>query len=198
MKKLIHQLEQYLRETLGTPVAPHPWEKSSRLPQYLRERYRFFKMDVLGTECVLGAALGGLSGKGRLSSYGKGSGASPCGYIPCLKPGTTDNGSSGAKSNLRPYSTSFCCGWRIAGRFFSTMDKSESSRPSHDWRFAGAGWGTSELQYSGDPRTSKSNAKHNTILTWGDVCRFHERRPRQDNPGVSNRKEIEHTIGKEK
>lgn len=58
MKKLIYRLEQYLRDTLGTPVAPHPWEKSSRLPQYLRERYRFFKMDVLGTECVLMADTG--------------------------------------------------------------------------------------------------------------------------------------------
>lgn len=52
MKKLIHQLEQYLRETIGIPGAPHPWEKSSGLPQYLRERYRFFRMNVLGTECV--------------------------------------------------------------------------------------------------------------------------------------------------
>jgi DNA-binding MarR family transcriptional regulator len=53
MKKLIHRFEHYLRETLGIQVAPHPWEKSSGLPQYLRDRYRFFKMDVLGAECVL-------------------------------------------------------------------------------------------------------------------------------------------------
>ena len=58
MKKLIHQLEHYVRETLGTPVAPHSWEKGSELPQYLRERYRFFQMDVLGTECVVMAATG--------------------------------------------------------------------------------------------------------------------------------------------
>ena len=53
MNKLIRQLEQYLLETLGIPVAPRFWEKSSELPQYLRELYHFFKMDVLGTECVL-------------------------------------------------------------------------------------------------------------------------------------------------
>jgi len=53
MKKLIHQLEEYLRETLGTVVVPHAWDKGSELPQYLRERYRFFRINVLGTECVL-------------------------------------------------------------------------------------------------------------------------------------------------
>jgi len=34
MKKLIHQLEQHLRETLGIPVVAHPWAESSGLPQY--------------------------------------------------------------------------------------------------------------------------------------------------------------------
>ena len=53
MKKLIYQLEQYLREALGITVAPHPWEKSRGLPQYLHERYRFHKMDILGIECLL-------------------------------------------------------------------------------------------------------------------------------------------------
>ena len=45
-------------ETIGIPNTPHPWEKSIGLPQYLRERYRFFKMDLLGTECVLMADTG--------------------------------------------------------------------------------------------------------------------------------------------
>jgi len=58
MKKIIYQLEQYLRETLGITVTPHPWEKSSGLPQYLRERYRFLKTDVLGIECLLMADTG--------------------------------------------------------------------------------------------------------------------------------------------
>ena len=39
MKKIIHQLEQYLLETIGVTVTPHPWENNSGLPQYLRERY---------------------------------------------------------------------------------------------------------------------------------------------------------------
>jgi DNA-binding MarR family transcriptional regulator len=58
MKKIIHQLKQYVMETIGVLAAPHPWEKSSGLPQYLRERYRFFRMDVLGTEYVLMADIG--------------------------------------------------------------------------------------------------------------------------------------------
>ncbi len=58
MKKFIYQLEQYVRETLGISVTVQPWEKSTGLPQYLREHYRFYKMDVLGTECVVMAATG--------------------------------------------------------------------------------------------------------------------------------------------
>ncbi len=58
MKKLIYQLEQYLRETLGITAAPHPWEISSGLPQYLRERYHFLKIDILGIEYVLMADTG--------------------------------------------------------------------------------------------------------------------------------------------
>jgi len=53
MKTLIHQLDLYVREVLGISIAPHPWERSSGLPQYLRGLYRFFKIDVLGTDCVL-------------------------------------------------------------------------------------------------------------------------------------------------
>lgn len=53
MNKIIYKLEQYLRETLGITVTPKPWEKCSGLPQYLRDRYRFFKMDILKNECVL-------------------------------------------------------------------------------------------------------------------------------------------------
>lgn len=45
-------------ETLGITVAPRPWEMGTGLPQYLRERYRFFQIDVLGTECVLMADTG--------------------------------------------------------------------------------------------------------------------------------------------
>jgi DNA-binding MarR family transcriptional regulator len=53
MKKLIHQLGEYVEGALSISIEPRPWEKSSELPQYLRARYRFFHMDVLGTDCVL-------------------------------------------------------------------------------------------------------------------------------------------------
>ena len=58
MKKLIYQLEKYLQEAIGITVTSHPWDKSSGLPQYLRERYRFLTMDVLGVECLLMADTG--------------------------------------------------------------------------------------------------------------------------------------------
>ena len=51
-------MERYVRETLGIPVMAHPWAEGSGLPQYLRERYRFFKTNVLGTDCVLMADIG--------------------------------------------------------------------------------------------------------------------------------------------
>jgi DNA-binding MarR family transcriptional regulator len=52
MKTLFHQLEQYLQETVGIRVDLHPWEKSDGLPQFLPERYRFLKADILGTDCL--------------------------------------------------------------------------------------------------------------------------------------------------
>jgi DNA-binding MarR family transcriptional regulator len=58
MKKLINQVEQYLQEALGVTVAAHPWADSGGLPQYLRERYRFFKTELLGIECLLMADAG--------------------------------------------------------------------------------------------------------------------------------------------
>jgi DNA-binding MarR family transcriptional regulator len=53
MKKLIRLLGQYLEGALSIPIEPRPWEKSSELPQYLRACYRFFYINVLGTDCVL-------------------------------------------------------------------------------------------------------------------------------------------------
>jgi DNA-binding MarR family transcriptional regulator len=58
MNRLINQLERYLESALSISIAPRPWEKSSGLPQYLRARYRFFHVDVLGTDCVLMADTG--------------------------------------------------------------------------------------------------------------------------------------------
>ena len=53
MINLINRLELYIDGALGISITPRPWEKSGNLPQYLRARYRFFQMDVLGTDCVL-------------------------------------------------------------------------------------------------------------------------------------------------
>ena len=53
MIKLIDKLGRYIESALSIPIEPSPWEKSSELPQYLRARYRFFHMDMLGTDCVL-------------------------------------------------------------------------------------------------------------------------------------------------
>jgi DNA-binding MarR family transcriptional regulator len=58
MKKIINQLEQYAIEIIGIPVMPQPWEKSGGLPQYLRERYRYLLMDILGIQCLLMADIG--------------------------------------------------------------------------------------------------------------------------------------------
>ena len=53
MKKMIDKVEKYIRETIGVTVAPKPWEKSTSLPQYLRERYRFFLINILGKDLLL-------------------------------------------------------------------------------------------------------------------------------------------------
>jgi len=53
MKNLIYQLEDYIWDNVGIRVSPIKWEKSRELPQYLRALYRFYTMDLLGTECLL-------------------------------------------------------------------------------------------------------------------------------------------------
>lgn len=53
MNNLICQLEQYIGENLSIRVFAQPWGKNSGLPQYLCERYRFYKMDIIGIECLL-------------------------------------------------------------------------------------------------------------------------------------------------
>ena len=58
MKKIINQLEQYAIEILGIRVMPHPWEKNGGLPQYLRERYCYLYMDILGIRSLLLADIG--------------------------------------------------------------------------------------------------------------------------------------------
>ncbi len=53
MNKLKINLVQYLRDTIGVEVDLRDWEKWRGFPQYLRARYHYFMMTMLGTECVL-------------------------------------------------------------------------------------------------------------------------------------------------
>jgi DNA-binding MarR family transcriptional regulator len=52
MQGLLAQLQQYLHENLGIGITLAPWAGGSRLPLYLRDRYRFFHAQLLGTACL--------------------------------------------------------------------------------------------------------------------------------------------------
>ena len=47
MKKLIHQLGEYLEGALSISIEPRPWEKSSELPQYAIRLVKTAKCDGL-------------------------------------------------------------------------------------------------------------------------------------------------------
>jgi len=53
MQELLRQLERYLQDTLGVTTTAESWEPGIKLPQYLRDGYRFFKISILGTDYVL-------------------------------------------------------------------------------------------------------------------------------------------------
>ena len=53
MNTLKSRLERYMRETIGIEVVLRDWEKARHFPQYLRARYRFFEMAILGMDCVV-------------------------------------------------------------------------------------------------------------------------------------------------
>lgn len=53
MNELARQIERYLWEALGIHVILHPWDGIDGLPHYLRDRYDFFQMCLLGTEQLL-------------------------------------------------------------------------------------------------------------------------------------------------
>ena len=52
MQTALMKLPTYLRETLGVEVAPKPWQ-DERLPHFLKESYKFSKIELLGTQCLL-------------------------------------------------------------------------------------------------------------------------------------------------
>lgn len=49
----LHQLERYLHDALGVTVTTTPWRGGERLPPFLKERYRFAQMDLLGMHGLL-------------------------------------------------------------------------------------------------------------------------------------------------
>ena len=49
----LHQLERYVHDALGVVVKTTPWRGSLRLPHYLKDLYRFAKVDLLGMHCLL-------------------------------------------------------------------------------------------------------------------------------------------------
>lgn len=53
MKDIAPRIKQYLWATLGIQIPLRPWQKSRSFPNYLRERYHFFRTEIMGTECLL-------------------------------------------------------------------------------------------------------------------------------------------------
>lgn len=53
LPKELHQLERYLHDTLGVAVTTTPWRGGERLPHFLKELYRFAKIDLLGMHGLL-------------------------------------------------------------------------------------------------------------------------------------------------
>ncbi len=47
------RIRQYLLETLGVAVSPARWLAERRLPLFLRSRYAFYEMEILGLRCLL-------------------------------------------------------------------------------------------------------------------------------------------------
>jgi hypothetical protein len=53
MQAELPQLQQYLHDALGVDVPVAPWRGAERLPHFLRERYAFAQVDLMGTPCLL-------------------------------------------------------------------------------------------------------------------------------------------------
>lgn len=52
MNDLLAQLERYLQDTLGITSTVTPWEEGRHFPFFLRDRYHFFKSQILGQACL--------------------------------------------------------------------------------------------------------------------------------------------------
>lgn len=49
----LRELERYVHDTLGVALKPRPWTGARRLPHFLRERYRFAQVELLGVHALL-------------------------------------------------------------------------------------------------------------------------------------------------
>lgn len=52
MTHLQVQTERYLRDALGVPLVATPWQDEERLPVFLRDRYVFFRGQILNCPCL--------------------------------------------------------------------------------------------------------------------------------------------------
>lgn len=53
MKALLDTLVKYVQQILGVDLHPVPWAGQNRLPFLLRDRYRFYRVQVLENDCLL-------------------------------------------------------------------------------------------------------------------------------------------------
>ena len=53
MRPELRELERYVNDALSVFVKPTSWSGASRLPHFLRERYRFAKAELLGLPVLL-------------------------------------------------------------------------------------------------------------------------------------------------
>jgi len=53
MKPELRQLQRYLHDVLDVQVSITEWDRAKQLPPFLRERYAFSGMKLLGTNCLL-------------------------------------------------------------------------------------------------------------------------------------------------
>lgn len=49
----LHELERYVHDALGVSVTTTPWSGADRLPHFLKERYSFAQVDLLGIDGLL-------------------------------------------------------------------------------------------------------------------------------------------------
>jgi hypothetical protein len=53
MGALVAQIKEYLQDALGDTPAIAPWKEERHLALFLRDRYRFFEVRILGKPCLL-------------------------------------------------------------------------------------------------------------------------------------------------